>query len=134
MVATFFAENIIHLHGIPKKLVSDRDKVFLSKFWQELLRQSGTTIHMSSAYHLESNGQTEVVNKTIEIYLRATVHDNPRSWRELLPWAELWYNIVFHHNLGATPFEIVYGRLPPTTVPYHPGDSKVEAVDRELQR
>lgn len=51
-VANYFTENIVRLHGIPMKLVSDRDRVFLSKFWQELLRQSGTSVNMSSAYHL----------------------------------------------------------------------------------
>lgn len=77
-VAHFFTDHIVRLHGIPKKLVSDRDKVFLSRFWKELFLRSGTTINMSSAYHPESDGQTEIVNKTIEGYLRATVHDNPR--------------------------------------------------------
>lgn len=76
-VEGFFVENIVRLHGIPKKLVSDRDKIFISQFWQELFHRSGTTIHMSSAYHPESDGQTEIVKKTIEGYLRATVHDNP---------------------------------------------------------
>lgn len=55
-VTIFFMENILRLHGIPKKLVSHRDKVFLSKFWQELLQQSGTAIHMSSACHPQTDG------------------------------------------------------------------------------
>lgn len=109
LVARYFTEHIVRLHGIPKKLVSDRDRVFLSKFWQELFHLSGTTLSMSSAYHPESDGQTEVVNKTIELYLRATVHENPRSWKELLPRAELWYNTSYHHSLGTTPFDILYG-------------------------
>lgn len=133
-VATFFTTDIVRLHDIPKKKVSDRDKVFLSRFWQELLKQSGTSIHMSSEYHPQMDGQTEIVNKTIEGYLRATVQDNPCSWRELLPWAELWYDTAFHHSLGTTPFEIVYGRPLPSLAPYRPGDSSVEAVDQELHR
>lgn len=89
---------------------------------------------MSSEYHPQMDGQTEIVNKTIEGYLRATVQDNPCSWRELLPWAELWYDTAFHHSLGTTPFEIVYGRPLPSLAPYRPGDSSVEAVDQELHR
>lgn len=56
-VAQFFADHIVRHYGIPKKLVSNQDKVFLSKFWQELFWRSGTTINMSSAYHPESDGQ-----------------------------------------------------------------------------
>lgn len=97
---------------------------------QEMFCRSGTIIHMSSTYHPESDGHTEIVNKTIEGYLRATIHDNPRSWRKLLPWAELWYNSAYHHSLGATPFEIVYDRPSPTILPYMTGDSRVEAVDQ----
>lgn len=115
-----------------KKMVSDCDKIFLSKFWQEVFKKSRTTLSMSTAYHPESDGQTEIVNKTIEVYLRATVNDNPRNWIELLPWAELWYNTAFHHSSGTSPFEIVYGRPPPTLTPYTAGDSRVESVDKEL--
>lgn len=89
---------------------------------------------MSSVYHPESDDQTEIVNKTIEGYLRSTIQDNPRRWRELLPWAELWYNIAYHHSLGMTPFEVVYGRAPPAVMPYQSSDSRVEVVDQELLR
>lgn len=53
---------------------------------------------------------------------------------DLLPWAELWYNIAYHHSAGTSPFEIVYGRAPPMLAPYTAGDSRVEAVDKELLR
>lgn len=133
-VAEYFVKQIIRLHGVPKKIVSDRDKIFLSRFWQEVFTRSGTTLGMSTTYHPKSDGQTEVVNKTIEIYLRAMIHNNPRNWVELLPWAEHWYNTSFHHSTGSSPFEIVYGRSPPALNPYSSGDSMVEAVDQELQR
>lgn len=68
-VTDYFLKNIIRLHGIPKKMVSDRDKIFLSKFWQEIFAKSGTTLTISMAYHPESDRQTEIVNKTIEVYL-----------------------------------------------------------------
>lgn len=133
-VVDFFVKQIIKLHGVPKKIISDRDKIFLSKFWQELFSKSGTTLRMSTTYHPQTDGQTKIVNKTIEGYLRAMIHDNPRSWVELLPWAELWYNTAFHHSAGTSPFEIVYGQPPPTLTPYIAGDSCVEAVDKELSR
>lgn len=103
-VAEFFIKQIIRLHGIPKTIVSDRDKVFLSKFWKEIFAKSGTILKMSMAYNSETDRQTEIVNKTIEHYLHATIHDSPRSWVDLLPWAELWYNTSFHHRLGMIPF------------------------------
>lgn len=68
---------------------------------------------MSTAYHPESDGQTEIVIKTVEIYMRATVHNNPRSWIDLLPWVEHWYNTSYYHSAGMSPFEIVYGQAPP---------------------
>lgn len=124
---------ILRLHGIPKTITSDHDRVCLSKFWQELFTRSGTTLRMLSAYHPETDGQTEITNKTVEQYLRATIQQNLRSWPELLPWAELWYNIQpYHHNIKTTPFQEVYGRPSPEIMDYRSGDSRVEAVDTIL--
>lgn len=103
-VVEFFIKQIIRLHGVPKTIVSDGDKVFLSRVWKEIFEKSGTTLKMSSAYHPKTDGQTEIVKKTIEHYLRATVYDNPRSWVDLIPWAELWFNTSYHHSIGMTPF------------------------------
>lgn len=71
MVSTFFVNQTIRLLGMPKKMVFNQDKVFLRKFWQDLNTKSGSGINMSSAYHSESNVQTEIVNKMIELYLCA---------------------------------------------------------------
>lgn len=130
----FFIREVVRLHGVPKTIVSDRDKVFLSHFWKELLNKSGITLQMSMAYHPQTNGQIEIVTKTVEQYLCAMVHDNPRSWVEFLPWAELWYNTSHHHSLGTTPFQVVYGRAPPKIMNYRLGNSPLEAVDVILQR
>jgi transposase InsO family protein len=87
----FFAE-IVRLHGIPVSIVSDRDPVFTSEFWRELLRLAGVKLQMSSAFHPQSDGQSEATNKIITMYLRCLTGDWPRQWLEWLPWAEFCYN------------------------------------------
>lgn len=118
------AETIMHmvvkLHGFPKSIVSDRDKVFTSKFWQHLFKLSRTSLSMSSSYHPQTNGQSEALNKCLELYLRCFTRDNPKSWFRLLSWAEFWYNTSFHSSIVMTPFKAVYGRDPPTLVRYVP--------------
>ncbi|KAD5961527.1 hypothetical protein E3N88_13000 [Mikania micrantha] len=132
-VAEVFVKEIVRLHGIPKNILSDRDPLFLSNFWQEVFRAQGTTLSMSSAYHPESDGQTEVINRCLETYLRCFAVDQPKMWAHWLPWAEFWYNSTFHSSTGQTPFQTVYGRSPPTVFQYAIGEVKVEAVAQELK-
>ncbi|MCI11779.1 transposon Tf2-1 polyprotein, partial [Trifolium medium] len=115
-VAEAFMNNIVKLHGIPKSIVSDRDKVFTSSFWQHLFKLQGTSLAMSSAYHPQSDGQSESLNKCLEMYLRCFTFENPKCWFKTLPWAEFWYNTAYHMNLGMTPFKALYGREAPTIV------------------
>lgn len=109
-VAKDFVKTVVKLHGIPKTIVSDRDKVFLSHFWQQLFKLIGTSLHMSTAYHPHSDSQSEYLNKCLEMYLRCFTYDSPKDWARLLPWAEYWYNTSYHHSCGMTPFKIVYVR------------------------
>lgn len=131
-VATLFVDIVVKLHGFPRSLVSDRDPLFVSQFWQALFRASGTQLRLSSAYHPQSDGQTEVLNRVIEQYLRAFVHRRPNQWGRFLPWVEWSHNSSWNAGTGSTPFEITFGRKPFTIPEYITGSSKLEAVDSSL--
>lgn len=119
----FFAE-IVRLHGMPQSMVSDRDPVFTSTFWKELMRLMGAKMHMTTAFHPQSDGQTEAANRVITMYLRCFTGDRPRQWLRWLPWAEFIYNTAYQTSLRDTPFRIVYGRDPPTIRSYEPGETR----------
>jgi hypothetical protein len=131
-VAQTFFEVIFRLHGIPTSIVCDRDPVFTGIFWRELFRLHSTKFNFSSAYHPQTDGQTEVVNRTIEMYLRCFTSSSPRQWAKWLPWVEYCYNTGFHSATKRTPFEIVYGRPPPPLLPYIPGTTRSAAVEEAL--
>lgn len=127
MVAALFVKEIIQLHGLPRSIVSDRDKIFLSFFWREIFKLQGTKLSMSTAYHPQSDGQTEVVNRNLEMYLRCFTMDQPCTWTRFLDWAEYWYNTAYHTSAGMTPFE-------PSIPRYILDSSKNDAVHRELRQ
>jgi hypothetical protein len=132
VVAEKFMEGVVKLHGMPQSIVSDRDPIFISNFWQEFFTISGTKLKLSSAYHPQTDGQSEVVNRCLEQYLQSFVHQWPKKWTEYLPWAELWYNTTYHISTGMTPFRVLYGRLPPTIPYYQARHSPVNDVDQSL--
>ncbi|KOM49767.1 hypothetical protein LR48_Vigan08g059400 [Vigna angularis] len=132
-IAEVFVKEIVRLHGVPLSIVSDRDPLFLSNFWKELFKLQGTHLKMSTAYHPESDGQTEVVNRVLEGYLRCFCSEQPKGWCIVLPWAEYWYNTSYQESAKCTPFETVYGRPPPSLHRFVPGETLVEAVNQELQ-
>jgi hypothetical protein len=112
-VARLFLDNIFKLHGMPSSIVSDRDPVFMSRFWHEMFRLHGTQLALSSAYHPQTDGQTEIVNKALEGYLRSFSGDRPKDWLRWLSLAEWSYNSSTHSSTKMSPFEAVYGYPPP---------------------
>lgn len=90
--AVSYMKNIYKLHGMPKVLISDRDKIFTSKLWEFLFTKSGTALHLSTAYHPQSDGQTERVNQCLEMFLRCFTHAAPSKWITWLHLVEYWYN------------------------------------------
>ena len=79
-VAALFMDIVFKLHGPPKVIVSDRGRIFTSKFWQELFAALKVELHFSTAYHPESDGQTERVNQCLEQYLRRMAFKEPKKW------------------------------------------------------
>jgi transposase InsO family protein len=132
-VARAFFEGIVRLHGFPSSIVSDRDPVFTSNLWRDLFKCAGVKQRLSTAFHPQTDGQSEVVNKVIAMYLRCATGDRPRSWVDWLSWAEYCYNTSYHSALRATPFEVVYGRPPPPLLPHQEGAAQTEAVDTMLR-
>ena len=124
VVQAFFAD-IVRLHGVPQSMVSDRDPVFTSTFWRELMRLMGTKLHMSSTFHPQSDGQMEAANRVIIMYLRYFTGDRPRQWLRWLPRADYIYNMAYQSLLRETPFRVEYGRDPPTICVYEPGETRL---------
>ncbi|CAJ2649147.1 unnamed protein product [Trifolium pratense] len=131
-VAELFVKEVVRLHGIPSTIISDRDPLFVSHFWRELFKLQGTKLQMSSAYHPETDGQTEVINRCLESYLRCFASDQPKSWAHWIPWVEYWYNTTYHVSIDKSPFEVVYGRSPPNLLRFLSNETKVAAVVLEL--
>jgi hypothetical protein len=125
-------DQVFKLHGMSHSIFSDRDPTFTSNFWQKMFKIQGTQLHLSSAYHPTIDGQTEIVNKCLETYLRFFSSENQNQWAQWLPLAEWWYNTSYHTNTHMTPFEAVYGKNSPSVLSYLPSVSKVWAIDQTL--
>lgn len=111
-VVELFLQEIFRLHGLPNTIMTDKDFIFTSQFWQHLFKSMGTRLNLSTAYHPQSDGQTERLNKCLESYLRAMAFSHPKKWMNWLPLAEWWYNTNYHSALKTTPFEALYGTPP----------------------
>jgi hypothetical protein len=96
------------------------------------MRLIGPKMHMTSAFHPQSNGQTEAANKVIVIYLRCFTGDHPHQWLRWLPWAEYVYNMAYQLSLKDTPFKVVYDRDPPSIRSYEPGETWVAPLAKTM--
>ena len=125
-LAELYVEKIVSLHGIPSSIVSDRDPRFTSKFWTGLQEALGTKLRLSSAYHPQTDGQTERTIQSLEDLLRACVLEKGGAWDSYLPLIEFTYNNSFHSSIGMAPFEALYGRRCRTPLCwYESGESAV---------
>ena len=128
----FFRE-VFKLHGLPRSIVSDRDSRFLSHFWQELFRLCGTELTPSTSYHPQTDGQTEIVNKWVEGYLRNYIAGQQRAWVKWLHLGEYCYNTSFHMSIQMSPFMALYGYDAPNFLDLLFGDSRVPKAKDTLQ-
>jgi transposase InsO family protein len=109
-LAELYMSRIVYLHGVPRKIVSDRGTQFTSRFWERLHEAFDTQLHFSSTYHPQTDGQTERVNQILEDMLRACALQYGRRWDKSLPYAKFSYNNSYQESLKMVPFEMLYGR------------------------
>lgn len=116
-----FVHHVYRLHGVPRRIISDRGVQFTARFWKGFLQTIGSTQGLSSAFHPSMNGAVERANAMVEHYLRCYVSYQQTDWAQLLPFAEVAYNNTVHSSTGVTPFQVTTGRdfpaIPELTVP-----------------
>jgi transposase InsO family protein len=101
---------IVYLHGVLKKILPDRGTQFTSKFYERLHETLDTQLRFNSAYHPQTDGQSERVNQILEDMLIACALQYGRSWDKSLSYAEFSYNNSYQESLKMAPFEMLYGR------------------------
>jgi hypothetical protein len=128
-IARIFFDTIFRLHGLPKVIVSDRDSRFTSRFWKSLFRTLGTKLALSTAFHPQTDGQTERANHTLEDMLRAYVSYRQNDWDRYLSAAEFAYNTAPNASTGLSPFYLNFGQHPRTPSSFfHYDDEKVQST------
>ena len=119
-IADIHYHKIFHLHSIPTKIVSDRGPQFAARLMKALYNKLGITHALTTAYHPQSNRQTERTNQEVERHLRLFTNSRQDNWVSFLPTAEFVLNSRMHSAHHTTPFEIMYGYHPDFTVPVGP--------------
>ncbi|WVZ52689.1 hypothetical protein U9M48_003726 [Paspalum notatum var. saurae] len=139
-LAELYMSRIVCLHGVPKKIVSDRGTQFTSHFWKRLHESMGTKLNFSSAYHPQTDGQTERTNQILEDMLRACAIQYGTSWDKSLPYAEFSYNNSYQASIKMSPFQALYGRRCRTPLHWdQPGEKQlfgpgiIEDAERQVR-
>jgi hypothetical protein len=109
-IARVFISEIVRLHGMPKKIISDRGSMFTGRFWKSFQEALGTQLNFSTMYHPETDRQTKQTNQTLEDMLRMYVMDQQKHWEKFLPLVEFAYNNSYQSTIKMAPFEFLYGR------------------------
>ena len=107
-----FLNHVVRLHGLPTSIVSDRDTKFTSLFWTELHRLLGVKLKLSTAFHPQTDGQTERMIQSVIQILRAAIWPDQRDWTLKIPMTEFAINSSVNKTTGFAPFELIYGHLP----------------------
>ncbi|WVZ52439.1 hypothetical protein U9M48_003494, partial [Paspalum notatum var. saurae] len=108
-LAELYIQNVLRLHGVPISIITDRGPQFTAKFWKSLHEALSTKLDYSTAYHPQTNGQTEQVNQLLEDLLRACVLTYGSNWEDSLPYAEFSYNNSYQASIEMSPFQALYG-------------------------
>ena len=109
-LAELYINEIVKLHDVPVSIVSNRDPRFTSRFWPKLQNALGTTLHFSTAFHPQTEGQSERTIQTLEDMLRACVLDFKGYWVKYLPLVEFAYNNSYQASIGMAPYKALYRR------------------------
>ncbi len=133
-LANIFHDNVIKLHGLPEEIVSDRDPRMTSHFWRQLMAKMGSKLSMSSAFHPQTDGQTERMNRILEDMLRNYVDPTQKDWDQHLASAEFAVNNAYHRGMRATPFFLNYGRHPRTPLNSRLDKDNVPAAKNMAER
>lgn len=132
-MAELFFHEVFRLHGLPWSIVSDKDSRFMIHFWQELFRLCRTELTPSTSYHPQTNGQTEIVNKWVEGYLRNYIARQQKAWVKWIYLCEYCYNSTYHMSIQMSPFMALYGYKAPNFMDLLLSDSRVPSARDLLQ-
>ncbi|GKA55159.1 reverse transcriptase domain-containing protein [Tanacetum coccineum] len=131
-LARLYLKEVVIRHGIPLSIICDRDPRFASHFWRSLQKALGTNLDMSTAYHPQTNGQSERTIQTLKNILRACAIDFRKGWVNHFPLVEFSYNNSYHASIKAAPFEALYGLHFDDKLYFI--EERVEIMDREVKQ
>jgi hypothetical protein len=134
--ATKFFNHWYRWFGLPKKIISDRDGRFISRFWKELFRITQTRLAMSTSHHPQTDGQTEKANRTLNEIIRHSIKYQQNNWDDLLPALEQAYNSSVHATTGLASFMVTFRQIPRNMadILIEPSSNSVESVSEVFKR